>query len=489
MRASARSVLACGSVPLLCLAACTLAPEYVVPRAQVPPIYKETGPWAPASPADASTRGDWWSVYGDENLDTLERQLDESNPDLAAALSRYDQANSLVSQVSAALVPELDFSGASTRNRQSAYRPLRSPGDNFYSNNLLEGSISYEFDLWGRVRNEVASAQAGAQASNDDLASVRLSLEAKLAEAYFDLRGLDAQGKLLIDTIDAYTHALRLTVSLHTGGAASGLDVGRAQTQLQTATAQISEVAAQRAIREHEIAALIGVPPVYFSLASTVGLPPPPVVPVSAPSELLQRRPDIAAAERRAAAANAKIGVARAAYYPTISLDAAGGFQTSNNGVNLLNLASSFWTLGPAMALTVFDGGRRAAVVRSTRDQFDIASDSYRSTVLSAFQEVEDNLALCNDLAAEADSQASAVDAATHVESLALKRYQQGAVTYLDVVTAQTANLQTQRDALSIATRRLVASVGLIRALGGGWKSPAGQQVSSSIPSVSGLPY
>jgi multidrug efflux system outer membrane protein len=485
MWASARTFVACGSVSLLCLAACSLAPKYDVPQAPVPPVFKETGPWAPASPADRTPRGDWWSVYGDETLDKLERQLDESNPDLAAALSRYDQANSLVTQASAALVPEWDFSGSSTRNRQSASRPLRNPGTNFYGNNLLEGSISYEFDLWGRVRNEVASARAGAEASNDDLASVRLSLETKLAEAYFDLRGLDAQGKLLVDTTDAYMHALRLTVALHTGGAVSGLDVGRAQTQLQTSTAQISDVAAQRAIREHEIATLIGVPPAYFSLAMRDGLPLPPIVPVSTPSELLQRRPDIAATERRAAAANAKIGVARAAYYPTISLDAAGGFQTSNNGVNLLNLANSFWTLGPTLALTIFDGGRRSAVVRSAQDQFDIASASYRSTVLSAFQEVEDNLVLCNDLAVEADSESSAVDAAAHVEALALKRYQQGAVTYLDVVTAQTTDLQTQRDALGIATRRLVASVDLIRALGGGWQNLAAQQASPSTPAVS----
>ena len=484
MWATARNVVACGAISVLCLASCTLAPKYVAPEAPVPSVYKETGPWAPASPTDTLPRGDWWSVYGDDNLNKLERQLDKGNPDLAIALARFDQANSLVTQAEAALVPELDFTGNSTRDRQSAHRPLRNPGSNFYGNNLLEGSVSYEIDLWGRVRNEVSAARAGAQASNDDLASVRLSLEAKMAEAYFDLRGLDAQRRLLADTADAYAHALQLTVALHTGGAVSGLDVGRAQTQLQTATAQIYDVAAQRAIREHEIATLLGIPPAHFSLAMTDGLPPPPVVPVSAPSELLERRPDIASAERHAAAANAQIGVARAAFYPTISLDASGGFQTSSNGVNLFSLTNSFWTLGPAVALTIFDGGRRSAVERSAMAQFDIASASYRSTVLSAFQEVEDNLVLCNELAIEADAQSSAVDAAAHVETLAWKRYQQGEVTYLDVVTAQTTALQTRRDALGIATRRLVASVDLIRALGGGWQVPGVQEQVSSVMSA-----
>ena len=452
----------------LALTGCSLPPPYTPPQMAVPPAYKETGAWTPASPADAAPRGAWWTVYGDETLNSLEQKIETGNPNLAMALARYDEAQANLAQARASLVPELDVGGSATANRQSANRPLRVGGPNNYQNDTLGATISYEFDLWGRVRNMVAVGKAQAQASAADVASVRLSLEAQLADAYMNLRGLDAQAALLDETTGAYAKALKLTQVLHTGGAVAGLDVGRAETQLQAALALRTDIGAQRALYEHAIAALVGEPASVFSLAPNAKLPPAPRTPVSAPSLLLQRRPDIAAAERRAAAANAQIGVARAALFPTLTLDATGGFQTAGAG-NLLSLANSWWTLGPSLAMAVFDGGRRKAVVRATRDQFDEASATYRATVLMAFQQVEDNLALCNRLASEADQQSGAVSAAQRTEALALVQYRMGAVTYLEVVIAQTADLQAEQTELSVETRRRLASVDLVRALGGGW--------------------
>jgi NodT family efflux transporter outer membrane factor (OMF) lipoprotein len=455
------------------LAGCSLAPRYAPPVLTAPVAYKETGPWTPAAPADAAPRGDWWSVYGDATLDGLEARLERANPDLAAFLARYDQARAYAAQAAAALVPEIDATGGYSRNQQSANRPLRVGGPDTYTNDIVGGTVSYEFDVWGRVRNLVAAGRAQAAASGADAASAKLSLEAALADAYLSLRGADVEARLLADTTVAYERALKLTVAQHDGGAVSGLDVDRAQTQLRTARAQQADVTAQRALYEHQIAALVGEAASSFRIPPADRLPAPPHVPVAAPSLLLQRRPDIAAAERRAAAANAGIGVARAAYYPSLTLDANGGFQTAGGGANLLSASNSFWTLGPALAVTLFDGGRRAAGVRAARAAFDEAGANYRSTVLAAFQQVEDNLALCNGLADEALEQSAAVTAARRGEALALTQYRMGAVTYLDVVTAQTADLEAQRAELRIATRRLQASVDLVRSLGGGWTPPA----------------
>ncbi len=465
----------------LALAGCSLAPAYAPPSLTLPMTYKEVGPWTPASPADTAPRGDWWTVYGDATLDELEKRIEDHNPDLALALARYDEAQAFAAQARASLFPEVDLGGSATANRQSANRPLRIGGPNYYGDNVVNGTASYEIDLWGRVRNLVAAGKAQAQASAADAASVRLSLEAQLADAYLGLRGLDAEAKLLADTTKAYAIALKLTQTLHDGGAVPGLDVGRAQTQLQIARAQQVDVIAQRALFEHEIAALVGEPASIFSIPPLAQLPPPPEIPVAAPSLILQRRPDIAAAERRAAAANAMIGVARAALYPSISLDAIGGFENSG-GLSLLNAADSWWTLGPTAAMTLFDGGRLRAQVRASRDQFDEASASYRSTVLAAFQQVEDNLALCNKLADEAREQLAGVAAAQHTEALAMVQYRMGAVTYLDVVTAQTTDLQAQITELAIETRRLQASVDLVRSLGGGWSEPAPLRASRASP-------
>ena len=469
---------ALASAAALALAGCSFAPAYTPLTLATPPAFKEVGPWTPASPGDAAPRGDWWSVYSDQTLDGLEQRIETGNPDLAVALARYDEARALAAQARAALVPELDAAGSATSNRQSQNRPLRVGGKSQYDNDIIGGTVSYELDLWGRVRNLVAQGKAQAQASAADAASVRLSLEAQLADAYLNLRGLDAQAKLLADTTDAYARALKLTQVQHDGGAVAGLDVGRAETQLQTARAQQIDVNTQRALLEHEIAALVGETASTFSLAPAAQLPDPPSIPVAAPSLLLQRRPDIAAAERRAAAANAGIGVARAAFFPTIMLGGSGGLQSAG-GVDLLQAANGWWSLGPTAALAIFDGGRRKAVVRQARDQFDEAAASYRSIVLAAFQQVEDNLALCNKLADEAREEEAAVSAARRTEALAMVQYKMGAVTYLDVVTAQTADLEAQRTALTIATRRLQASVDLVRALGGGWSGEPAMRMAS----------
>jgi len=454
------------------LAGCSLAPKYVPPSLTTPIAYANMGPWTPANPADTAPRGDWWVIYNDKTLDGLEQKIDTSNPDLAIALSRYDQARQFEAEAAAATYPEIDLGGSFSQNHQSADRPLRSGGPDNYASNTLEGAFTYELDLWGQVRNTVAAGKDEAQAVNEDAASLRLSLEAQLADAYFSLRGLDAQEQLLAATTQAYASALRLTQLQHNGGIVSGLDLGQAQTQYDSARAQATDVIAQRGVYQDEIATLAGIPASVFNIPVDPALPPPPPIPVAAPSYLLQRRPDIAAAERRAAEANAQIGVARAAFYPEITLNAAAGFQNAGGGFSLFNASNSLWSLGPSLALSVFDGGRREAAEKVALDNFNQASEYYRSTVLTAFQQVQDNLILCNDLANEATQQADAVTAADHTAKISLSLYTLGAVTYLNVVTAQTADLDAQRTALAIATRRLQASVDLVRALGGGWNPP-----------------
>jgi multidrug efflux system outer membrane protein len=329
-------------------------------------------------------------------------------------------------------------------------------------------ALAYEVDLWGRLRNLARGAGERAQASEADLGSMRLSLQADLADDYLLLRSLDSQQRLLQTTAAAYARALELTQIRHDGGNATGLDVARAQTQLSTAKAQITAVAAQRALMEHAVAALVGESASTFSLAPVETALPQPRVAVSAPSTLLQRRPDIAAAERRAAAANADICVARAALFPALTLDGSAGWQTSG-GVNLLQAPNTFWMVGPQLVGAIFDGGRRKAGVRFSRAAFEEASANYRGVVLNAFRDVEDQMALANRLAAQAKDQSDAVTAARLTEELANIRYRQGVATYLDVVTAQTAALTAEQAAIQLTTRRLQASVDLTRALGGAW--------------------
>ncbi|HET6552719.1 MAG TPA: efflux transporter outer membrane subunit [Dyella sp.] len=464
-------------LPLLLVAvlpACSLAPAYQKPDVGPLPAsfagQTQDGLWSPAHPADTASRGPWWSVYGNDELDRLEKQLDASNPSLSVALARYDAARALTGQVRSDLYPHLGVGASDLRNRQSDNRPLRGSNQpNEYSAETFGFAAGYELDLWGRVRNEVAAGKANEAAAADDLASAKLSLEAQLADLYIRLRGYDVQDRILKDTLDAYRQGLDMTERRFQGGVASGLDVSRAKTQLSDAMAQVSEVEAQRALILHAIAALVGEPASRFTLATTDAPLPVPAIPLGVPSTLLERRPDIAAAERRVFAANAQIGVARAAFFPRIALDAAYGWQ--DTGGELLTAGNRYWALGPELAMSLFDGGLRHSRVQAAQANLDAAAGQYRQTVLAAFQQVEDNLTLLQQLGKEAHQQDDAASAAHDSQAIATNRYREGAVNYLDVVSAQTAALQAERSAEQVRTRRLQASVDLIRALGGGWDS------------------
>ena len=460
-----------GVAAALLLGGCSLAPTYHTPSLPpMPATFKEAGTaWRVASPADQTPRGDWWSVYSDSTLGQLESKLDADNPSLAAALARYDTARAYESQLQSGLFPHFGVLANPIRARQSDNRPLRGSNEpNEYDSDTVGVSASYDLDLWGRIRNEVGQGRALSDAAKADLANAKLSLEAQLADDYVRLRGYDIQAGILDDTLQAYQRALTLTENRHAGGIASGLDVSRAQAQLHDAQAQVTDVQAQRALVEHAIASLVGVPASSFSLAPEREQLDVPVTPIGVPSTLLERRPDIAAAERRVYAANAGIGVARAAFFPDLSLSGSYGFQ--NTGLsNLLAIGNRFWALGPLATLDLFDGGLRRAEVREAHAEFAGASADYRQTVLGAFREVEDDLVLLRDLGVEAGQEDEAVQAAQKTQSIANNRYREGIVNYLEVVTAQTAALSAERSAETIRTRRLQASVDLIRALGGGW--------------------
>lgn len=463
---------------VLALGACSFAPAYHPPVVSISSDAWTDNPWKIAKPADALPRGSWWKIYRDPTLDALEAGVDRANPNLAAALARYDQAAAYANRLHAGLFPSVDAAGTLTQNRQSDDRPLRGPNQpNVYAANTVGIGTNYEFDLWGRVRNLVAAGLAEAQAGAADVESVRLSLHTQLADYYVRLRGIDAQAKLFDDTVIAYSRALSLTQHRHEGGIASGLDVSRAETQLRSVRAATAQLAAQRAVYEHAIASLIGRPAMGFSLPAARDNLAVPEVPPGMPSTLLQRRPDIAAAERRTAAANATIGVARAAYFPTVSIGAAFGYQ--NTGApNLLTAPYSFWSIGPGMIFNLFDGGLRDAQVAQARAALDQAGAEYRALALAAFQQVADDLSrLKFDREGELEQNA-AVGSAIKTLELAGNRYREGAVNYLEVVSAQTAALDAERSALDLHTRQLQTSVDLIRALGGGWARDAAVAVN-----------
>ncbi|HZE27078.1 MAG TPA: efflux transporter outer membrane subunit [Terriglobales bacterium] len=457
---------------LLLLSGCSVGPRYSRPAIPAPPEYKELPPnWKTAQPSDQIAKGKWWEVFQDPQLNTLEEQINISNQTLKAAQAQFEQARAIVRINRANLYPSVAAGVNATRNHQSSHRPNgRLAPTNAYTDLQLPVDASYEADVWGRVRRTVEAARANAQASAADLESVSLSLHAELAADYFQLRTLDAEAQLLNSTVAAYEKALELTENRYSGGVASQVDVAQAQTQLETTRAQAIELGVQRAQFEHAIAVLSGQPASTLAVTPSPLASTPPLVPAGVPSDLLERRPDVAGNERRMAVANAQIGVAKAAYYPTITLSASGGFEGSSI-TNWFNGPSGFILGGASALVTALDAGRRRAVTDEARAAYDQSVAIYRETVLGAFQEVEDSLAALRLLEEEARTQDAAVAAAGHSLTLSTNRYKGGVATYLEVITAQSIALTDQRTAVEIGGRRMVASVSLIRALGGGWNA------------------
>ena len=458
------------TIAVLQLAGCTVGPKYHPPVFQAPPAYKEVGDWKPAQPNDQNLGGSWWTIFQDPQLDALEAQVNVSNQNLRAAEAQYRQARAALRYSRADYYPTVTAAPSATRERTSGRRPP--PTSVFdgitYNDFVLPFSVAYQADVWGRVRKNVESYREQAQASAADLATVNLSMQADLAVDYFQARSLDAEEQLLNSTVKQYEQALELNENRFQGGIASEVEVEQAKTQLQTTRAIAIDVGVARAQYEHAVAILIGKPPAEFSLPPLPLTAPPPHVPISIPSELLERRPDIAAAERRVAAANAQIGVAKSAYYPLVNLSASGGFESSAI-TTLLNGPSGLWSIGLSAVGTVFDVGRRRALNDQARAAYDFQVAVYRENVLTGFQQVEDNLAAVRILENEAKVQDEAVAAAQRSLDLSVTRYKGGVTSYLEVITAQSAALGDEVTAVNILGRRMANTVLLIQALGGGW--------------------
>jgi NodT family efflux transporter outer membrane factor (OMF) lipoprotein len=457
---------------VLLLAGCAVGPKYHRPPVAVPPTYTEAGNWKPAQPNEESLRGNWWEIFNDPQLSTLEQQVNISNQNLKAAEAQYTQARALVRYNRADYFPTVAAGASASRTRVSKNAPPQGAISNGRTENdfQLPIELSYEIDAWGRVRKNVESYREAAQASAADLATVNLAMHAQLALFYFQARSLDAQEQLLQSTVAQYEQALQLNQVRFQGGVGSEVEVEQATTQLETTRAQAQDVGVLRAQYEHAVATLIGKPASSFSLAPLPLRTPPPPIPTGVPSELLERRPDIASAERLMAAANARIGVAKAAYYPLLNLTAAGGFE-SGAITTLLQGPAGLWSVGGQAIQTLFDGGRRRAASDQAVAAYDQTVATYRETVLTSFQQVEDNLAALRILENEARTQNEAVVAAQKSLDLSIQRYKGGVTSYLEVTVAQSAALSDEATAVNILGRRMVAAVQLIQALGGGWDS------------------
>jgi len=454
---------------LMILTACTVGPDYVKPAAEVPASYKEMEGWKKAQPKDDALKGAWWKIFNDPQLNALEEKVNISNQNVLLAEAQFRQARALVQAARAGYFPTVTVGPSATVSRMSSNlgaKTATSSGST--SDFLLPADASWEVDIWGKIRRTVEASRANAQSSVADLEAVRLTVQAELAQDYFQLSNFDADRQLLDLTVVAYQKSLEMTKNQYASGVASSADVLLAETQLKTTQAQAVDIGVQRAQMEHAIALLVGTPAAVFSIPVTLLTAVPPTIPVGVPSELLERRPDIAAAERLIAAANAQIGVAISAYYPAITLSASGGFESSSLST-LLQWPSRIWSLGSAILETVFDGGLRRAMTEQARAAYDANVASYRQTVLTGFQEVEDNLAALRILEDEARVEDEAVKAAQKSLTVSINQYKAGTVSYLNVIVAQTTALNNEKTAIDILGRRLTADVLLIKALGGGW--------------------
>jgi NodT family efflux transporter outer membrane factor (OMF) lipoprotein len=452
----------------LLLAGCAVGPDYVRPRVQLPSGFKEDPNWKPAQPSDEKMPAAWWKLFNDPELDALADQVAAANQDVRVAEANYREAVATARQAFAGLFPVVSLDASRTRSQgSSGTTASRSVRPTTFDSITL--GASWEIDLWGGVRRSLEAARANARASAADLAATTLSLQGQLVADYLSLRVADEQRRLLRDAVEAYEKSLELTESRYRAGVAARSDVTQAQAQLEATRAQSIDVQISRAQLEHAIAVLIGKAPADFSIAEHPYQLQFPAVPPLLPSTLLERRPDVGAAERRAAAANAQIGVAQAAFFPTLTLSATGGYSAPS-GASLFSVSNRVWSLGPALAEKLFDAGARSAAREQAVAGWDAATATYRRTVLSALQNVEDDLASLRILAREATVEADAVKAAQESLALTISQYKGGTVSYLNVITAQTTELSSRQNALSIDGRRAAATVQLIQALGGGWE-------------------
>jgi len=453
---------------LIALSGCNFAPPYAKPTAQTAAAFKEADGWKMAEPKDDVIRGQWWEAFHEPELNTIEEQVTLSNQSVAVALANFLAARAVVKQSQSEYFPTVTASPSVTRSRQPSSSSGSSARSVTSTQYALPFDASWELDLWGRIRNSVAASSLEAQATHADLGNVRLTMQAEAAADYFQLRALDMQKELLGAAVLAYQDSLKLTQAQFDAGMASDQDVAQAETQLNTTRAQATDLGIQRAQLEHAIATLLGKPASSFSIAAKPLSAKPIAIPLGVPSQLLERRPDVAATERRVAEANSQIGVVRAAYFPTVTLSGSVGFQGSSLG-SLASGPGLAWAVGSTLAQTLFDGGKRQAVTEQAWAGYQGTVANYRQTVLTAFQEVEDNLSTLRILSEELQQQDAAVESSQRYLTLANDRYTSGVDIYLNVIIAQTTLLSNQRTALNLRMQQMTASVQLIKALGGGW--------------------